>query len=205
MVWSVSQIFVVDVVISPETWIIAPYVTREQLQRWRALNWIDDEGLHLDRAFPRNADGKPVILKLWLRAAMIRACRQLYSDKSSEFETCRAVVNSFSIVDESLTPVEYIVISDQPLRYRRSIGGTKSGSRAGFKTEFFEYIDSTYRLRFLALTDNPKLFAEILQVAGKIGLLAKTKWGYGKFRVVSVDIKPIESWKKRSEGVSKTK
>jgi len=34
-----------------------------------------------------------------------------------------------------------------------------------------------------------RAFSRILQVAGKIGLLAKTKWGYGKFRVISVDIR----------------
>jgi hypothetical protein len=38
--------------------IIAPIVTKEQLIRWHKLGWIDDEGLHLDKAFPRNAEGK---------------------------------------------------------------------------------------------------------------------------------------------------
>jgi len=163
---------ILTVVLTPETWVIAPLVTREQLERWREVGWIDEEGLHLDRAFPRNSQGLPVIFRKWLRAPMIKACRQL---ADVDFERCREVVNTFSIADESGVPVEYVVIPRPPLRYRRHIAPGKS--------EFFEYLDSTTKLTFRAVTRDPKLFVQVLALAGKVGLLGKTSYGYGKFSV----------------------
>jgi hypothetical protein len=162
---------VITVTIVPDTWILAPVVTKEQLKRWRELGWIDDEGLHLDRAFPRDSQGRAIIFRKWLRAPMIRACQQL----SVDFERCRDVVNNFSIVDESGMPVEYIVIPKPPLRYRRYI--------MPGKTEYFEYIDSTTPLTFRVVTKDPKLLLQVLALAGRIGLMSRTKYGYGKFSV----------------------
>ena len=168
---------VLTVTITPETWIIAPLVTKEQLERWREVGWIDDEGLHLDRAFPRSSQGLPIIFRKWLRAPMIKACRQL---ADVDFERCREVVNTFSIIDDSGSPVEHVVIPRPPLRYRRYV--------LPGKTEFFEYVDSTTKLTFRVVTKDPKLFVQVLALAGKIGLMSKTSYGYGKFSVsVKVD------------------
>jgi len=159
---------IIEVTLIPETWIIAPLVTEQQLRRWYEKGWINDEDLHLDRAFPRSADGRPIIFKLWLLAPMKRACDKLgYS---------RSVLN-FSIIDDHGFPVEYVEIPDQPLKYRRVILGPKQS------TEYFEYIDSTYELKFRVKTRYPKEFCEILNAAGRIGLMARSGKGFGKFRV----------------------
>jgi len=158
--------YLVEVTLIPETWIIAPIVTEEQLRRWYQKGWISEEDLHLDRAFPRNADGKPVIFKLWLLSPMKKACDKLGYPRD---------VVRFSIIEDNI-PVEYIVIPDKPLKYRRVILTERPS------TETFEYIDSTYELKFTAETMFPKEFVEVLTVAGKIGLMGRTKVGFGKFR-----------------------
>lgn len=175
---------VLNISMRPETWILAPVVTEDQLKRFHSLGWIDEEGLHLDRAFPRNSEGKPVILKLWLRAPMIRACRELSKRGEVDFEHCRKVVNSFSIVDENGRRLDYIVINDRPLRYRKVIGDTG-------KTMFFEYLDSTFTISFAVETEDPKTFINMLREAQYIGLMGGSSKGYGKFKVVSIEAKPI--------------
>ncbi len=158
----------------PETWIIAPLSTKEQLERYHRRGWIDEEGMHLDRAFPRNSDGKPIIFKMWLRACLRRAIEKLGMDRK---------ILEFSIIDEQGIPVEYIIIPEKPLRYRRPIIARKEAS------EYFEYIDGTYTLTFIVETKYPKEFIQALAVAGKIGIMARSKKGYGKFKI---RIKPIE-------------
>jgi hypothetical protein len=165
-----------QITIKPETWIIAPIATKEQLSRWHKLGWIDDEGLHLDKAFPRNSEGKPFLLKLWIRAPLIRACEKLAKRGEIDLEKCREVVNNMEIVDENGREMNYIVINEKPLRYRKIIG--KTG-----KTTFYEYIDSTYEIKFLAETSDPITLMKILAEAQSIGLMSGTKKGYGKFRV----------------------
>lgn len=51
-----AEISEIEVTIVPETWIIAPIVTREQVRRWIAKGWMTEEDIHLDRAFPRLAE-----------------------------------------------------------------------------------------------------------------------------------------------------
>jgi len=165
-----------QITIKPETWIIAPIVTKEQLSRWHRFGWIDDEGLHLDKAFPRNSEGKPFILKLWIRAPMMRACEKLAKRGEIDLEKCREIANNMEIIDENGRELNYIVINEKPLRYRKLIG--KTG-----KTTFYEYIDSTYELKFLAEASDPITLAKILAEAQSIGLMSGTKKGYGKFRV----------------------
>ena len=160
---------VIKVSLTPETWIIAPICTKQQLQRYYEKGWITEEDRdHLDRAFPRDHEGRPVIFKLWLLSPMKRACDKLGYPKS---------VLDFSIVDEKGFPVEYIVIPDKPLTYRRAILGE---SRS---TEYYEYIDGTYTLEFTVKTRHPKELCEILNAAGRIGLMARSNKGFGKFRV----------------------
>jgi hypothetical protein len=171
-----KQKTLLQITIKPETWIVAPIVTKDQLVRWHKLGWIDDEGLHLDKAFPRNSEGKPFLLKLWIRAPLIRACEKLAKKEEIDLEKCREVVNNMEIVDESRREMNYIVINDKPLRYRKIIG--KTG-----KTTFYEYIDSTYEIKFLAETSDPVTLAKILAEAQSIGLMSGTRKGYGKFRV----------------------
>ena len=45
-----EQKVTVEVTLIPETWIIAPLVTSQQLKRWYEKGWINDEDLHLDRS-----------------------------------------------------------------------------------------------------------------------------------------------------------
>mgnify|MGYP000504069756 CR=1 FL=1 len=156
--------------IIPLTWIIAPLVNREQLERWHKAGFIDDEGLHLDRAFPRDSNGKPIIFRIWLRGAMNRALEKMKKADRS--------VLDFRIVDEKGLPIDYITINDKPLRYRRFINVGKKQT-----TEFFEYVDGTYTLSFLVETPKPKEFLEVLSIAGEIGLMSRTKHGFGKFKV----------------------
>jgi hypothetical protein len=169
---TVTPTSILTVTIVPDTWIIAPLVTKEQLQRWYEAGFIDEDGLHLDRAFPRNSLGQAILFRKWLRAPMIRACGQL---RDIDFEKCRDIVNTFSIIDNTNLPVEYIVIPKPPLRYRRHI--------MPGKTEFFEYIDSTTPLTFRAVTKDPKTFLATLILAGRIGIMSRTKYGYGKFSI----------------------
>ena len=166
------QEYVVEVTVAPETWIIAPLMPEEQVERYVRKGWLDEEGRHLDRCWPRNTDGKPVIFKLWLLQVLKRAARRLGIPREKL---------EFDIIDDDGVPVQYIVIPEKPLRYRRRVKDT---------TETFEYIDSTFTLKFRVLTKYPKEFIECLRLAGKIGIMARTKHGYGKFRVVDVKVSP---------------
>jgi len=159
---------VLKVKIVPETWFLAPKVTEAQLKRWYEKGWIDEEMLHADRAFFRNSEGKPILLKLHIRAFLRRAAKELGKE-----------MPKFEIVDENGRPVEYVVINDQPLRYRRPILDEENTT-----TEFFEYLDGTYEIEFLVETDDPKTLAELFAYAGKyIGYGGTTGKGYGRFKV----------------------
>jgi len=179
----IAQKMILTITIKPETWILAPAVTEDQLKRYRNLGWIDEEGLHLDRAFPRNSEGKPIILKLWLRAPMIRACKELHRSGQIDGDYCRKIVNNFSIVDDNGRKLDYVVVQESPLRYRKVIGDTG-------KTMFFEYFDSTFTITFKIETEDPQTFLNVLKEAQYIGLMGGTKKGYGKFKVVNVEAKP---------------
>ena len=162
---------IIEVTLIPETWILSPKCTEEQLKRYYKKGWIDKEGLHLDRCFPRDAYGNPILFKLWLLAPMKRALRKLGYSKE---------VLKFSIVDENNNPVEYIKIPEKPLRYRRAILNKEGLPES---TESFEYVDSTYELKFRVLTPYPREFCEVLALAGRIGLMSSTRKGFGKFIV----------------------
>ena len=161
---------VVKVNLVPETWIIAPVVTKEQLERWYSKGWIDDEGLHLDRAFPRNSDGEPMIFRMWLRSPVNKVVEKHNLDRK---------LLDFRIIDDDSYETNYIVIPDKPLKYRRSI---KTGNKT--TTEYFEYIDGTFELEFSVKTHDVKNLISSLMLAGKeVGLLSRTKHGYGKFSI----------------------
>jgi len=162
---------VLEIEIRPVTWIIAPLVEEEQLKAWREKGWIDEEKLHLDRAFPRDCDGKPFIPKSWIKAVLTRVIQK--------YNLQRQKVMSFNIVDDEGYIVNYITIPKRPLTYRRHIGGEKPS------TEYFEYLDGTFILKFKVVTRHPKDFIEALIIGGKdVGLLSRTKWGYGRFKVL---------------------
>jgi len=161
---------VLEVELTPVTWVIAPIVEEQQLRAWFEMGWIDEEKLHLDRAFPRDADGKPFIPKSWLKAPMTRVVKK--------YDLSKKKVLSFDILDEEDYVANYITIPREPLTYRRHVGGDKP------TTEYFEYIDGTYRLTFRVATTYPKEFVQTLTIAGKeVGMMSRTKWGYGRFKV----------------------
>ena len=153
----------------PETWILAPVVTREQLERYVQKGWLDEEAIHLDRAFPRNSRGDPIIFRMWLRSPLNQVVNKYGYDRD---------LLDFRIVDDNNIEINYVTINDQPLRYRRSIK-----MKDKLTTEYFEYIDGTYELIFNVTTSKPKEFIEALTLAGRIGLLSRTKYGYGKFAI----------------------
>ena len=154
----------------PETWIIAPIVTKEQLNRYIAKGWLtDDDAAHLDRAFPRNSRGEPIIFRMWLRSPLNQVVNKHNFDRN---------LLDFRILDDKGIEVNYVVINDQPLRYRRNI--EVKGKKT---TEYFEYIDGTYELNFKVKVNNPKEFVEAFALAGRVGLLSRTKHGYGKFNI----------------------
>lgn len=162
----------VHVTLIPETWIIAPIVMEEQVKRWIEKGWVPEDYVHVDRAFPRNHEGKPILFKLWLEAPLRRACQM--RDKNTK------IARNWHIVDENGRYVEYIVIPEKPLLYKRAILNERRPSM-----EVFEYIDSTYTIEFTAVVPNEiaKEWAECLAVSGSIGMLSRTSKGYGKYTV----------------------
>ena len=173
------------ITIIPKTWIIAPYMSKEQVERWIQAGCVDRDYIHVDRAFPRNDECKPIIYKLWIEAPMKRACRRLGLPTE--------IATSWSIVDENKNEVNYAVIPDKPLIYKRSIHKLNDKGEVVKKTlEVLEYIDFTYKITFTAKVPAKHYdkFKLVLTEAGKIGLLAKTNKGYGRFKVLFEDIKP---------------
>jgi len=167
-----KQEIVIEII--PETQIIAPIITQRQLERYIKMGWLEEEAIHLDRAFPRNSEGKAIIYKRWLNSPI----RKLYGNGNAPPIEKRELLN-YDIIDEQGFPVNYIVIDEMPLRYRRPIIGTNH-------TMYYEYIDSTYKLRARILTAYPKELVSALILAGKIGIMQGTKEGFGKFRVTVV-------------------
>jgi len=155
---------VVEVELVPDTWIIAPLAPKEFVSRW-GLNE------HLDRAFPRNSEGKPFLTKLWIEAPMRRYCEQRGIG--------REVARKWWIVDDEGVPVNHVVVDGEPSVYSRVI-------LAGEQTvECFEYLDAKHRIRFKALVpvESVKQWIEALVGAGKIGMMSRTQKGYGRFKV----------------------
>lgn len=107
---------------------------------------------------------------MWLRAPINRVVKN-----NSEFS--KKVLN-FRIVDEKGDEIDYILIPGTPLKYRRSIEINGKAT-----TESFEYIDGTFELEFIVKTKYPTEFVKALALAGKIGLLSRTSYGYGKFKI----------------------
>jgi len=168
-----EEVKTLEITIVPLTWIIAPLVTKEQLKRWHDKKWIDDDGLHLDRAFPRDCEGNAILFRFWLESPMVKVARTF-----KDPEKYHKVAREWEIIDEHGFPVNYVKIG-KPLRYRRVILAENKRT-----TEFFEYIDGTYYLTFKVRTKWPKEFVELLASAGRIGIMARTKHGYGKFYVI---------------------
>ena len=152
-------IFEVELV--PETWIIAPRCEGEFLKRWG----LDES---LDRAFPRDPDGRAIFYKIWLESALVRAARMLGIDAR--------VARDWEILDEHGIPVNYIVIPDKPLVYTRFIEQPNGQGTA----ERFEYIDGSFKLRFRVRTRHPREWVELAALAGKLGVMARRAKGYGK-------------------------
>jgi len=161
--------------IVPETWIIAPVVTREQVERYVKMGWLEEEDLHLDRAFPRDSNGDAFIFRMWFRAPLNKVVKRY-----SEFD--ESVLN-FRIVDENGWEVDFVKIPEKPLKYRRGI--VTNGKHT---TEYFEYIDGTFELTMRVKVKSPTTFVKAMSLAGRIGLLSRTKYGYGKFRVKTVQV-----------------
>ena len=62
---------VVKVVIRPLSPVIAPVATKERIATYVERGWLDPEAAeHLDRAFYRDADGRPCLSPLALRQAL---------------------------------------------------------------------------------------------------------------------------------------
>jgi len=170
----------------PVTWIIAPLATKEQVERYVKKGWLDEEGRHLHRVFPRDNNGKPFIFKMVLRSAVNQVVQELKLN--------RELVN-FQILDDKDNAIDYVVIPETPLRYRRCIR-SKEETRT---TESFEYIDGTFELYFKVKTVNSKEFVEALVLAGKKGIFSRTKHGYGKFTIEVVPGVKEERKDKRRE------
>lgn len=166
-----ESLLVVNII--PETQIIAPLMPKEQIKRYIQKGWMDEDAINLNRAFWRNSQGKPIIFKKWLDSPI----RKLYREKPDLFKIPKNELLSYVIVDDEGFPVNYIVLDEQPLRYRRPIIGKGIA-------EYYEYIDSTYTLKAKILTKYPKDLAVALNMAGRIGMNKGTSQGYGKFRVV---------------------
>ena len=160
---------VIKVTIVPETWVIAPVATEEQLKGYAEKGWISREDAeHLDRAWPRNSEGRPFIFKAWIAAVVKKGADLLGIPR----ERVR-----FTIVDENGMPVDHVVIQRPPLKYRRAILGPVRS------TEYFEYLDSTYEITFRAVAENPADFVRALTAGGKLGFMSRSSQGYGRFRV----------------------
>ncbi len=171
---------IIGVELIPLTWIVAPYVTEEQLKAWREKGWIDNEGLFLDRAFPRDYLGRPFIFRFWLESPMVRAARLLNMD--SKIGRDWRIIDIINLERLEVVPTDYIIIPRKPLRYRRVVFSGKSTT-----TQFFEYIDSTFSLRFNVLASKPADFRRVMIKAGEIGMMAMSKHGYGRFTVKFIE------------------
>lgn len=171
------------ITIIPRTWIIAPIMPKENIRRWAKIGFIkEEEGEHIDRAFPRLDDGKPFLHKLSLKAVLRRAYERLSLEDPTIAKISKKDILNFSIVDDKGRPIDYIVINDVPLKYTRSISGSTA--------ETFEYLDGTFRIQFNVVTRYPKEFVTLLAYGGEyIGMGPRTKLGYGRFRI---QVSPFE-------------
>ncbi|MCR6693051.1 MAG: hypothetical protein MRT15_11710 [archaeon YNP-LCB-003-016] len=164
---------ILQIRLTPKTWIRAPLAMKEQVRRYLAKGWVPSDYESLDRVFPRTSDGKPFIPKIWFEAAMVRAARHLGIDTRFARDGWRIVRK----VGEKYFPVNYVEIPERPLVYMRTIAGVKQS------LEVFEYIDGTFTLQFEVEVDEKDLdkFMALLKVAGELGMMSMTKKGYGKF------------------------
>jgi CRISPR/Cas system CSM-associated protein Csm3 (group 7 of RAMP superfamily) len=180
---------ILEVKLTPKTWIKAPLAMKEQVKRYLAKGWIPRDYESLDRVFPRTSDGKPFIPKIWFEAAMVRAAKILGVDTRFARDGWRIVEK----IGEKYLPVNYVEIPEQPLVYMRTIAGVKQSM------EVFEYIDGTFTLPFHVEIDEKDLdkFMATLKVAGELGMMSMTKKGYGKFTCEVGILSEEEPTKKR--------
>ena len=175
---------ILQVKLTPRTWIKAPIATKEQVRRYIAKGWISKEVESLDRAFPRTESGKPFIPKIWLEAAMVKAAKQLGVDSKFAREGWHIVKK----VGDKWLDIDYIELEEQPLIYSRTIGGVKPSM------EVFEYIDGTFTVTFHVEVEEVNLqkFMQVLALAGELGMMSMTRKGFGKFKC-EVGILPEEA------------
>jgi hypothetical protein len=163
---------ILEVKITPKTWVRAPVATKEQVKRYVQKGWISQEDEGIDRVFPRTNEGKPFIPKIWLEACMVRASKMLGINTKFSRTGWRIVKK----VGTLYIPTGYIEIPETPLKYSRAILGEERPTK-----EVFEFIDGTYTLTFLVETDEPTKFIDVLGLAGEVGIMSITGKGYGKF------------------------
>jgi len=62
----------------PSTWIIPPTVSTEVLMKWAKLGWINKEDAeHLDRAFYRDNEGRPILTEHQFRSCINKAIERM--------------------------------------------------------------------------------------------------------------------------------
>jgi hypothetical protein len=165
---------IIQVKLIPKTWIRAPKMSKEQIERYIARGWISKEDESLDRAFPRTGDGKAFIPKSWIEASMVKACKMLGIDTKVAREGWHIVKK----VGDRWLDVDYIEVDEKPLVYSRVISGQKQ------TLEVFEYLDGTFTITFhVEVKDEDlKKFMEVMALAGEVGMMSRTGKGYGKFK-----------------------
>jgi len=163
----------VNVTLTPETWIIAPLMSREQIMRWTVKGWIEPSiAKHLDRAFPRDSKGRAIMFKHWIESPIVKALKYLRENTR--------IGRNWQILDESGFPINYVVIPGRPLVYRRVIFAENIQTM-----EVFEYIDGTFKINFVAQVPmkNYSRWERAFILAGRIGLMGRGGKGYGRFTV----------------------
>ena len=163
----------VEVVIVPETWIIAPRIPEGYAERWG----LDP---HLDRAFPRSNEGKIVFYKIWLEAPMTRAAREMGMDPQ--------IARNWEILDEYGNTINFATVQGSPMKYSRYISKSTDGKST---LENFEFLDATNEIKMTVRVYDVALFTKLLALAGRVGVLSRTNKGYGRF-IVKVNSSPSE-------------
>ncbi len=170
----------VGVIIKPVTPIRAPVLPADEIALYIKKGWIADskQARHLDRAFPRDVNGRPIILRRWIRAVLRRACRALGYPE----DVVRKILD-FEIVDEKGIATNYAyVYGPKPFIYTRPIFG-KEGKNL---SETYEYLSSVHIIAFVARVDASVVdkFVAALAYGGRyVGLMSGTKMGHGRFEI----------------------
>ncbi len=159
----------------PDTEIIAPRISQDRLRYFMEKGWITDP--HTDRAFPRDANGKPYIKQRWIESIVTKA---------------DPVVGRRFVIEGGK-----IIIPKKPILEKRPIF---DGNGSVKHIETFECIDSTFELEFVVeVPDNLcKRFILALGRAGKeIGLGAGAKHGNGRFVIHILEYSPSQGRARR--------